>query len=415
LSRGRRSGKNKTVALSSSTLLIHPHYDRDSVSRPGHRADSVPAQPGRPIAPPIERSSTFTLDGPGAEALATGVGLREHDVYARFGTATTRATAQLLATLEHGEAALLTASGMAAITTTLTTLIRPGARFACADVVYGGTESVIRHELAARGIETVRFDASAPETLAALLDGRMTKPQLVWCESIANPLMQVARMREIAALCQSAGVPLGVDATFAGGMAQHPLTLGASVVIHSATKYLNGHSDVIAGVIIGDRALVDRCFATLAHNGGCIDPQAAWLLQRGLRTLPLRWARQVDSAKLLAARLKEHPRVRAVHYPGLDPRTLERAPLHSPGAMLAFELDDLATAERLLARVRLCTHAPSLGGLETLICSPIKTSHTQLDPETRRERGLADGLVRLSVGVEDPEDLWADLDAALSE
>ena len=323
------------MARSVSTLLIHPHHDHDPVT----------AQPGRPIAPSIERSSTFTLDGPGAEALATGVGLREHDVYARFGTKTVRATAELIAKLEQGEAAVLTASGMAAITTTLTTLVRPGARFACADVVYGGTESVIRHELAARGIDTVRFDASAPETLAALLDGRERKPDLVWCESIANPLMQVARMAELAQLCNAAGVPLGVDATFAGGMAQHPLTLGATVVMHSATKYLNGHSDVIAGVIVGAASLIDRCFATLCHHGGCIDPQAAWLLQRGLRTLPLRWARQVESAQLLATRLREHPRVRAVHYPGLDPRTLERAPLRSPGAMLAFELDDLPAAE----------------------------------------------------------------------
>jgi cystathionine beta-lyase/cystathionine gamma-synthase len=391
------------MARSVSTLLIHPHHDRDPAT----------AQLGRPIAPSIERSSTFTLDGPGAEALATGVDLREHDVYARFGTATTRATAELIARLEQGEAALLSASGMAAITTTLTTLVRPGARFACADVVYGGTESVINHELAARGIETVRFDASAPETLAALLDDGARKPDLVWCESIANPLMQVARVAELAQLCQAAAVPLGVDATFAGGMAQHPLTLGATVVMHSATKYLNGHSDVIAGVIVGARDLIDRCFATLSHHGGCIDPQAAWLLQRGLRTLPLRWARQVESAQILAKRLCEHPRVRAVHYPGLDPSALERAPLRSPGAMLAFELEDLPAAERLLARVRLCTHAPSLGGLETLICSPIKTSHTQLDPATRRARGLADGLVRLSVGVEDPEDLWGDLDAAL--
>ncbi|MFO7566039.1 MAG: PLP-dependent transferase [Enhygromyxa sp.] len=397
---------------SPSTLLIHPEY------RPEPSIDDrlpASAQRARPIAPPIERSSTFTLDGPGAEALATGVNLREHDTYARFGTGTTRATAQLIATLEQGEAALLSASGMAAITTTLTTLLRPGARLACADVVYGGTEALLGHELAARGIETLRFDASAPETLAALLDGPGPKPELVWCESIANPLMQVARVAELARLCRAAEVPLGVDATFAGGMAQHPLTLGATVVVHSATKYLNGHSDVIAGAIVGDRALVDRCFATLARTGACIDPQAAWLLQRGLRTLPLRWARQVESATQLASRLREHPRVRAVHYPGLDPRALEHGPLRSPGAMLAFELDDLPAAQRLLARVRLCTHAPSLGGLETLICSPITTSHTQLDPATRRARGLVDGLVRVSVGVEDPEDLWADLDAALRD
>jgi cystathionine beta-lyase/cystathionine gamma-synthase len=393
---------DQPVAPAPSTLLIHPHA-----------GEPQPHGVGRPIAPAIERSSTFTLDGPGADALASGKGLREHDVYARFGTATTRATAQLIATLERGEAALLTASGMAAISTTLTTLIPPGGRIACAELIYGGTEAVLAHELAARGIDAVRFDAGDPSSLAAVLAGPR-KPDLVWCESIANPLMQVARVAELARLCADAGVALGVDATFAGGMAQHPLELGATVVVHSATKYLNGHSDVIAGVIVADAATVDRCFATLAHTGCSIDPQAAWLLQRGLRTLPLRWARQVESASLLAARLREHPEVVAVHYPGFAPEAMAAAPLTSPGAMLAFELGSFDQAQELLARVRLCTHATSLGGLETLICSPLTTSHAQLDPDTRRARGIADGLVRVSVGVEDPDDLWADLAAALS-
>jgi cystathionine beta-lyase/cystathionine gamma-synthase len=400
------SAKTGSVARSASTLLVHPDYQP-------HSSASAHERTGRAIAPGIERSSTYTLDGPGAAALISGEHLREHDVYGRFGTATTRATAALIAALERGEAALLTSSGMAAITTVLTAMIPAGGRFACADLVYGGTETAIRQTLAARNVATTRFDARSSGQLAALLDGP-NKPDLVWCESIANPLMQVAPIRELAELCRAAGVLLGVDATFAGGMAHHPLELGASIVVHSASKYLNGHSDVIAGAIVSDATTIDRCFATLSHTGCCIDPQAAWLLQRGLRTLPLRWAQHCISAGILAQQLREHPAVRAVHYPGLDAEAMARGSLRSAGGMLAFELADLPAAERLLARVRLCTHAPSLGGLETLICSPLTTSHTQLDPATRRARGIADGLVRLSVGIEHPDDLWDDLQFGLS-
>ncbi|KIG18825.1 Cystathionine gamma-synthase [Enhygromyxa salina] len=391
---------------SPSTLLLHPDY-------PAH-ADPGPAIPGRAIVPAIARSTINTLDGPGADALVAGHGLRDADVYGRFGTATTREAAKLIARLEHGEAALLTSSGMAAITTTLTSLIPPGGRFVCADVVYGGTDSVIATGLAARGIQTARFDACEPAQLEQLL--RELEPDLVWCESIANPLLQVARVRELAQLCQTAGVPLGVDATFAGGMAQHPLELGASVVVHSATKYLNGHSDVIAGAIVSDEATIDRCFATLCHTGCCIDPQAAWLLARGLRTLPLRWDRQVQTANLLAARLADHPAVARVHHPSLARDAMCAAPLRSAGAVLAFELAsrDEDAAQRMLARLRLCTHATSLGGIETLICLPSRTSHASLDPQLRRSRGIADALLRLSVGIEDPEDLWADLARALA-
>jgi cystathionine beta-lyase/cystathionine gamma-synthase len=389
-----------------STLLIHPDHGSEHVK---------PRELVRPVAPAIERSTTTTLDGPGGEALARGQGLREVDVYGRFGTATTRAAAKLVARLEHAEAALLTSSGMAAISTVLTTLLPAGGRFACAEVVYGGTDSVIEHQLRARGITTSRFDAREPDALAQLL--REQKPDLVWCESITNPLLQVTPMAALARLCNEAQVPLAVDATFAGGMAQHPLVCGASVVVHSATKYLNGHSDVIAGVIVSDAGTIDRCFSTLSHSGCCIDPQGAWLLARGLRTLPLRWARQSESATLLAARLAEHPAIARVHHPSLSPETMAAAPLTSPGGVLAFELrqDDLETAARFLGRLQLISHATSLGGIETLICSPARTSHAVLDPTLRRSRGIADALLRMSVGLEDPDDLWADLAAALGD
>jgi cystathionine beta-lyase/cystathionine gamma-synthase len=383
-----------------TTLLIHPDCDDASHERARMR----------PIVAGIERSTIHTLDGPGGEALAAGVGLREADVYGRFGTPTTREAAKLVARLEHGEAGLVTASGMAAITTALTTLVPAGGRFVCAEVVYGGTDSVIARDLAARGVTTVRFDAEDPNSLrAALREGG----DLVWCESITNPLLQITPMAALARVCEEANVPLGVDATFAGGMAQHPLQLGAKLVVHSATKYLNGHSDVIAGVIVSDAATVDRCHATLSHTGCCLDPQAAWLLSRGLRTLPLRWARQVETASKLARLLQAHAAIARVHHPSLDPERMAGAPLRSPGGVLAFELADAGVGAAFLAKLRLISHATSLGGLETTICSPARTSHAAVAPALRRARGIADGLLRLSVGLEDPDDLWADLQAAL--
>jgi methionine-gamma-lyase len=397
-----RVGDNGCVSQGPkiATLLVHP--DHGTATHAGPRG----------TAPVLERSSTFSLDGPGGPALASGEGLREIDTYGRFGTRTTREAASLIARLEQGEAAVLTSSGMAAIATVLTTLVPRGGLLACAQVVYGGTEALIDNELTARGVKVVRFDARDPDSLAALLGGDR-QPDLVWAESIANPLLEVARMTELGILCRAAEVPLGVDATFTGGMAQHPLTLGASVVVHSATKYLNGHSDVIAGVIVGDDAMIERCFSTLKRTGPCIDPMAAWLIARGIRTLPLRWAKQCESAALLADRLVEHPAVQRVYWPGFDGAIMRAAPLTSPGGMLAFELVDLLAVESFLARVKLCSHAASLGGLETLLCSPAKTSHAMIDPEVRRAKGIADGLVRVSVGIEDAEDIWADLEQAL--
>lgn len=389
-----------------STMLIHP----------GHADETATA--GHGSAPVIERSTTFPLDQPRVDAMVTGQGLRQLDVYGRFGTSTGRVAADLIARLEGAEACALTASGMAAITTTLTTLVPAGGRIACAEVVYGGTESVLRHELEPRGVRCDRFDARRPETLAPLLDPPpgQAKPDLVWCESIANPLMRIGQISAIARLCADAGVPLGVDATFAGGMAQNPLALGASVVVHSATKVLNGHSDVVAGAIASDAARVDACFATIKRQGGCVDPQAAWLLQRGIRTLPLRWAAQNRNSEFLAERLRDHPKVRAVHWPGFEMEAMVVAPLRSPGTMLAFELEGGFPAVRaLFDAVQLCTHAVSLGGLETLLSSPAWTSHTQLAPEVRRARGIADGLVRLSAGIEDCQDLWDDLERALAQ
>ena len=232
-----------------------------------------------------------------------------------------------------------------------------------------------------------------------------------------DPYAWAAFAGDIAAaarIAQARGAMLAVDSTVATPVLTRPIEQGADLVMHSATKYLNGHSDVIAGAIVADGERIERCLATLARIGCCIDPQAAWLLQRGLRTLPVRWARHCANAAVLAPRLRDHPAVGTVHWPGFEPEVLATAPLHDAGAMLAFELADADAADRMLARVRLCTHAVSLGGLETLVCTPRQTSHTQFTPEARRARGIADGLVRISVGLEDPDDVWADLEQALA-
>jgi cystathionine beta-lyase/cystathionine gamma-synthase len=363
-------------------------------------------------APALERSSTFVLDEAAESALITGAGLRGTDVYGRFGTETTRLAASLVADLEGARAGLVLASGMAAIHSTLTALVPAGGRLLVSGDVYGGTYSVAETDMRERGVRVLHFDACDLGAVETLL-GEASETDLVWCESISNPLVKVTPVAELASLCQRAGAKLVVDATFAAGLAQHPLQLGADLVMHSATKYLNGHSDVIAGVVCGSEELIDRVFAASKRIGGCVDPMAAWLLARGLRTLPLRWARQCETAEMLASALAEHHAVRSVHHPSLQPEAARRGPLDSFGAMLSFELESGELAQRFVRSLELCAHAPSLGGTETLVCIPRRSSHTQLTDEEARDLGIVDGLLRVSVGLEDFADLWADIEHAI--
>ena len=367
------------------------------------------------VSPVLDRSSTFRLDDAAEQALATREGHDAFDVYGRFGTRTTREAAALVAALEGSESALLFASGMGAIASSLLALAKPGTPVAVAAGVYGGTEGFVAGELPARGHTLIRFDASHPEDLRARV-GDGPKPSIVWCESLSNPLLEVADLEGLAALAHSWGALLCVDATFAAGMAQRPLELGADLVVHSATKFINGHSDVIAGAVAGSEALVSRVFSVMSYYGSCIDPAGAWLLARGLRTLPLRYARQSETATRLAASLDAHPKVARVFHPSLashPSRALADTQLQMPGGVLSFELSSGAEALAFCRALELCAFAVSLGGLETLVAIPRRSSHVGHTPAHWEGVGIREGLVRISVGIEDPDDLWADIEQAL--
>jgi cystathionine gamma-synthase/cystathionine gamma-lyase/cystathionine beta-lyase len=319
-----------------------------------------------------------------------------------------------LASLEGGEAALATASGMSAITTTLLTLLEAGDHLIAVDSLYGGTLDFITQDAADLGWTYTFVDPQRPETWEG---ARTDRTRVFLTETITNPLMRVPRLAEMVAFCRRAGLVSVIDNTFASPINFRPLEFGFDVCCHSATKYLNGHSDLVAGCVIGGAELVERIRHKLNHFGGSLDPHAGFLLARGMKTLALRVAAQNANATALAGFLKVHPAVREVNYPGLasHPDRAHAAQLLSGfGGMLSIRLHGGApVADRMLDALRLATNAPSLGGVETLITQPVKTSHAGMRPEDRERIGITDDLVRISVGIEGADDLSADFGQAL--
>ena len=376
-----------------STRLVHLP-SRHGIGRAG---------PG--LAPAIERSTTFALSPEGSEAMVSGEGRGDLDIYGRYGTTTSREAAALIAELEGADAGLMFSSGMGAISAAFFALVPPGSTVAVSRDVYGGTEAVASEDLPARGIRVARFDASDPSTLQALVDGGMS-PVLVWCESISNPLLKVSDLAGLADICRTIGAKLVVDGTFSAGIATQPLALGADVVVHSATKYIGGHSDVIAGCAVGGRGEIEAMYDVMVRHGSCIDPFGAWLVARGIRTLPLRFEKQSQTAAELARRLRELPGVERVNYP--ETGTRDAGALRLGGGVLSFELRNGAAAQAFVDGVRVCTHAVSLGGVETLVGLPRKSSHTGRTAAYWDGVGIREGLVRVAVGLEDVDDLWAD-------
>lgn len=369
-------------------------------------------RPGGAVTMPIFQSSTFEYGGQG----------RYDDVrYLRLSNAPNHAALHdKLAAIEGAEAALVTASGMAAISAALLTVLRPGDHVLAQRTLYGGTHDLLTGMLARLGITHDFVDAADPESWGAAL--RPTT-RAFYVEALTNPLLEVADLPAVARFARDRGLVSMIDATFATPVLLRPIELGFELVLHSATKYLNGHSDLVAGAVIGGTARVEEVRHTLNLLGGSLDPHACFLLQRGLKTLGVRVRQQCATALAVARALHEHPRVRRVCYPGLPSHpghARAQAILHGGfGAMLSFELhpegdDEVATAERFVSRLRLAIDAPSLGGPETLVTRPAVTSHSGLDPAVRRGLGIGDGLVRMSVGLEDADDLVADLQQALS-
>lgn len=382
-----------------ATLCIHA----------GHRASNEE----RAVVKPIVQSSTFLLDDESYRAMLEGR-VDEAVIYTRIGNPTLDAVQEKLAALEGAERAFVFGSGMAAIHAALMASLKQGGRVVAHRELYGSTWDLLGNELSKFGVGSSFVDLSDARARAEALARGC---DVVYCESVSNPTLDVVDVEALAGEAHAAGAVLIVDATFATPLLQRPLALGADLVVHSATKYLAGHSDLIGGVVATNRERARSVYRWLQLAGGCMDPHAAFLLDRGLKTLPLRMKAHVENAAQLARFLSRHPRVRAVFYPGLETHrshAIARRVLSGPGGMVSFVVDGGdAAALAFVRRLQLALEASSLGGVESLVSTPFNTSHARLSAAEREQGGIAPGFVRVSVGIEDARDLIADFEQAL--
>ena len=365
---------------------------------------------------PIYQSSTFAFKSAkdGAQVFA---GEKEGFIYTRLGNPTVAAFEREMAFLEGGEAALATASGMAATAMVVFTLMRSGENIVASDTLYGGTHELFHHTLPKVDIEVRDVDASDPANIEAAID---EKTRIVFVETPSNPTLKIVDIAAAAKVAHKHGAQLVVDNTFATSYYQRPLEFGADIVVHSATKYIGGHGDTIGGVIIGRKDFIQKArMETVRDLGGCISPFNAWLLLRGLKTLPVRMERHSFNAMRIAQYLSFHPKIAKVNYPGLrihPQHELAARQMTGFGGMISFELKGGRRAgEILMDSVKLMTLAVSLGDVDTLIEHPASMTHSGYSKEELEKVGISEGLVRLSVGIEDVNDLINDLSQALKK
>ena len=325
-----------------------------------------------------------------------------------------QALGEKLAAAEGGEAAMVTSSGMAAITTAMLSCLSAGDHMLAQDCLYGGTYSFLQEDMPRFGVTTSFVNGSDPKAWKAQL-----KPQtrVFYVEAMSNPLVEVADLEAVVAFCKEHGLVSMIDSTFATPYNFKPLEIGFDLSLHSATKYLNGHSDIVAGVAAGSRVRIDSFVHLLNHLGGSLDPHACVLLHRGLKTLGLRMERHNANGQAVAEFLHAHPKVSKVHYAGLPSHpghARAKALFRGFGGVLSFELKGgVQEAEAVLSRLKLPLIAPSLGGVESLITRPASTSHAGMTSEQRASAGIADGLIRVALGIENSRDLVEDFRQAL--
>jgi methionine-gamma-lyase len=367
-----------------------------------------------PIAPPIVQSATFAFDS-AAEVRRYLSGDEDAYFYTRYANPTLTALEEALAALEGGESALVFASGMAAISTALLSLVQSGEEVLAGASLYGGTTRLVRDVLPRFGV------ASRIVPLADLTRlQKVASPhsRVLVFESPTNPNVEVLDIAAVVASAHDAGLAVIMDNTFGTPVLQQPLALGVDIVMHSLTKALSGHSDLMGGALVGPRQVLDRVRDGLKVFGGCMDPHPAFLVLRGIKTVHLRVARQCENALALARHLEGHPRVARVSYPGLPSHPahdLARRQMSAFGGVVSIVLHGgVPAAERFYDGLRLMARAASLGGVETLVSLPIHTSHHGYTDEQLRAAGVDPGMVRISLGVEDAADLIADADEALS-
>ncbi len=375
-----------------STLAIH--------------GDAPARAANEPVAPPIYQSSTFVSPFASSEEVR----------YTRYGNNPNQLRlAERLTRLEGADAAIFVASGMGATALAHLAVLNPGDHLLSSDWIYGGTRKLFTEEFTRFGIEVSFINPEQPREWRSKL---RKNTRAIFIESPTNPLMRVLDVQWLAVLAEAEGIALLVDSTFASPINFRPLEHGADVVIHSVTKYLNGHSDVIGGAVAGAETLVEEVRNRMKVWGQALDPHAAWLIERGMKTLAVRMQRHNQTGLEVATWLEQQPKVRRVHYPGLashPDHALAARTLDGFGGMVGLELAGGArAAERCLRAFRLITHAPSLGGVETLVSEPRFTSHAALTPEERASAGIPDGFLRLSLGLEDAPDLIEDLARGLA-
>jgi cystathionine beta-lyase/cystathionine gamma-synthase len=360
-----------------------------------------------PVAPSVHQSSTFT----------NPVGSEEEVLYGRYGNNPNQvALARKYALLEGAEDAIFVASGMGATALAHLAVLRPGDHLISSSWIYGGTQRLFNEELTRLGMEVTFIGPDQPRLWRRSV---RKATRAIFIETPTNPTMRVIDLGPVAQIAREFGLALLVDATFASPINFRPLEHGADVVITSATKYLNGHSDVVAGAVAGSGSLVEEVNRLMRLWGQAIDPHTAWLVDRGMRTLALRMERHNANGMAVARWAAEHPGINQVHYPGLPTHPDHehaREVLDGFGGMVGLELKGgLKSAERLLKRLKLINHAPSLAGVESLISEPRLTSHRHLTADDRAAIGIPDGFVRLSCGIEDAEDIVGDLEQAIGK
>ncbi len=389
------------VRSSLTDSTSHPHGFATRAIHDGQHPDPLTGA----VNVPIYLSSTYAQEE---------IGSHKGYEYSRVSNPTRDALETNLASLEGGASAHVFASGMAAIMAMIT-MFRSGDHVICGENVYGGTPRLFNQIVTRYGIEFSYVDTSAPENVR-----RAIRPstKLVHIETPTNPIMTLTDIRAVADVCHERGVELAVDNTFMSPYFQRPIELGADIVMHSTTKFLNGHSDGLGGVLVGTKPKHKENFAFVQKcTGGILSPFECWLVLRGVKTLAVRMRQHDSSGHKIAEYLSNHPKVKKVHYPGLashPQHELAKRQMSGFGALISFETGSLENANAMLRQVKVCTLGESLGGVETLISHPATMTHAAIGAEARAKLGITDGLVRISVGIEEVDDLLGDLDQALN-
>ena len=385
----------------------HQHHQETEAVRGGtdlHKKNG-------PLATPIYQTSTFEVTDSDQQVRATSTDM----FYTRYGNPTHTVAEKAIAELEGVDAALLFASGMNAITTSILSLLKSGDHVVAQRDIYGGATKFFSQWLPKFGVETTFVDTVEYDQHARAIQ---PNTKLLYLESPTNPTLRVVDLRKVTALAKQHSLITFIDSTFGTPINQRPADFGVDLIMHSGTKYFAGHSDLICGIVAGRQDLIQKIHETRTTLGGTMDPHAAWLLLRGIKTLAVRVQRHNDNALRVARFLAQHAKVRRVHYPFLEghpQRALAMELMHGGGGVLSFEVDGTGEdARRLSESLHLFTLAPSLGGVDSLVTIPVLTSHGMISAEHRQKMGVTEQLIRLSVGIENADDLIADLDQALT-